>query len=402
MARARVSMQELIRRRGRAGFVGRRDELRVFRENFELPPDDERHRFLFHVHGPAGVGKSSLVREMAQLARDRGALVAVVDEGATDVPEVLDEMVAQFAQQGRALKNLERALTTYRRRGHEALAAAARETGPEPDAPSAGSVAAARAGVVGLGMVPVVGALAGVVDPVGIARGTERARTALAARFRSQEDARLVLQPERVLTPVLLDELTAAADTAPWIVLFFDTYERTSPYLDRWLHEVMTTERHGELPAETVVVTAGQRPLDQTRWGSAADFARELALAPFTEPEARGLLAARGVTDEPVVAEVLRLSGRLPVLVTTLARGGPTGPDDVGDPSATAVERFLKWEQDPVRRAAALDCALPRNLDEDTVRAGPPGGAAARLKGRLRPQPIVVAHGGGRAPEQQD
>ncbi len=80
MARARVSMQELIRRRRRAGFVGRREELRLFRANFELPPDDDRHRFLFHVHGPAGVGKTSLVREMAQLARDRGALVAYVDE----------------------------------------------------------------------------------------------------------------------------------------------------------------------------------------------------------------------------------------------------------------------------------------------------------------------------------
>ncbi|UFQ20513.1 MULTISPECIES: hypothetical protein [Streptomyces] len=42
-------MQELIRRRGRAGFVGRREELRLFRANFELQPDDDRHRFLFQA-----------------------------------------------------------------------------------------------------------------------------------------------------------------------------------------------------------------------------------------------------------------------------------------------------------------------------------------------------------------
>lgn len=374
MARAKVSMQELIRRRRRAAFVGRRDELRVFRENFELAPDDDRHRFLFHVHGPAGVGKTSLVREMGQLAAERGALVAHVDDGVPDLPEALGEIAAQYAQQGRALKSLERALAAHRQRLHEAVAAAARA--PEPDAPSAGSVALARAGVVGLGMVPFVGAFSGVVDTERVALRAERLR----ARFRTPEDARLALEPERALTPVLLDELAGAADAAPWLVLLLDAYERTAPFLDRWLHDVMTTDRYGDVPANTVVVTAGQRPLDPDRWEGAADFAAELPLRPFTESEARGLLAAKGVTEEPVVAEVLRLSGRLPVLVSTLAETGPTAPDDVGDPSATAVERFLRGEQDPARRAAALDCALPRRLDEEIVRAavgGDGGGGGA-------------------------
>ncbi|MGA4849512.1 tetratricopeptide repeat protein [Streptomyces sp. G5(2025)] len=386
MARARVSMQELIRRRRQAGFVGRRAELRLFRANFELPPDDDRHRFLFHVHGHAGVGKTSLVREMAQLARDRGALVAYVDEGAIGIPEVFAEVAAQFSQQGRTLKRLERALATYRQRSHEAVAAAVREPGPE--ALSTGSAVAARAGVVGLGMVPVVGALAGVVDADRLALGADRLR----ARFRSQEDARLVLEPERALTPVLLEELAEAADTAPWLVLFFDTYERTAPFLDRWLPDVMTTDRYGELPAHTVVVTAGQRSLDPVRWQGAADFAADLPLRPFTETEARELLTAKGVTEEPVVAEVLRLTGRLPVLVSTLAESGPAAPDDVGDPSATAVERFLKWEQDPARRAAALACALPRRLDEEVVRAatGEGGGVdPAELYAWLRTMPFV-------------
>ncbi len=386
MARARVSMQELIRRRRRAGFVGRREELTAFRANLDLPVDDDRHRFLFHVHGHAGVGKTSLVREMGQLAADRGALVAHVDEGAAGIPDVLAEIAAQFAQQGRSLKTVDRALAVHRQRSHEAVVAALGE--PEPDAPSTGSALAARAGVVALGTVPVVGALAGLVDAERLAVGADRLR----ARFRSQEDARLVLEPERVLTPVFLDELSGAADAAPWIVLFFDTYERTAPYLDRWLHDVMTTERHGELPANVVVVTAGQRPLDPARWEGAADFAAELPLRPFTETEARGLLAAKGVTDEPVVAEVLRLSGRLPVLVSTLAETGPAGPEDVGDPSATAVERFLKWEQDPVRRAAALDCALPRRLDEDVVRAALDGrDDPAGLYAWLRAMPFVRA-----------
>ncbi|MFE0135022.1 tetratricopeptide repeat protein [Streptomyces sp. NPDC059037] len=410
-AERRPSMQELIRRRRRAGFVGRRDELAAFRENFDLPVDDERHRFLFHVHGNAGVGKTSLVRELEQLARDRGALTAYVDEAVGSVPEALSAIGAQFARQGRRFKDLDRLLAAHRDRRHEAesvsaAAAAALEAqqaaGPGPDpvlnaqpSPSPASMAAARASLVGLGLVPGVGAFAGAVDPAQLAQGADRLRAGLSARFRNQEDVQLVLSPERVLTPVLITELSDAAAAAPWIVLFFDTYEITAPILDGWLHEVMTTERHGALPANVVVVTAGQRPFDTTRWGGYADFMADVPLGPFTELESRGLLAGKGVAAEPVVEEVLRLTGGLPVLVSMLAEGRPVDLDDVSDPSATAVERFLKWEADPVRRAAALACALPRRLDGDVFRAAVDcaDDEAPGLFGWLRALPFVSDRG---------
>jgi hypothetical protein len=332
-------MQELIKQRRRAGFVGRSDERAAFRENLDLPPEDERHRFLFHVHGNAGVGKTFLVRELEQIARERGALTVYVDESVGSVPEAMSVISRQCADQGRKFKELERLLAAHRERRHEAetIAVAAPDTAPE--GPSAGGMAVARAGLVGLGMVPVVGALAGAVDPSQLAQGADRLREGLSARFRSQEDLQLVLSPERVLTPVLLGELSDAAASAPWTVLFFDTYERTAPFLDGWLHEVMTGDRYGTLPANVVVVTSGQRPFDTARWGAFADFMTDVPLAPFTEAEARGLLADKGVVAEAVVAEVLRLTGGLPLLVSTLAEQRPTDPSDIGDPSATAVER---------------------------------------------------------------
>ncbi|GGN15036.1 tetratricopeptide repeat protein [Streptomyces fuscichromogenes] len=358
-------MQELIGRRRRAGFVGRVDERAAFRRNLELPPEDERHRFLFHVHGDAGVGKTCLVRELQQIAQEAGALTAYVDEGtAGSVPEAMDAMVRQFGDRGRRFKELERLLTAHRERRHEAEAALAMGDPEDREGPSAGSLAVARAAQVGLGMVPVAGAFAAALDTDRLAQGADRLR----ARFRSQEDVQLVLSPEQVLTPVLLSELAGAAGTVPWIVLLLDTYERTGPFLGPWLHDIMTTDRYGTLPANTVVVTSGQHPFDTARWGGFADFMTDLPLGPFTESEARGLLADKGVRDEPVVAEVLRLTGGLPVLVTALAEQRPTDPDDVGDPSATAVERFLKWEPDPARRSVALACALPRRLDLDVFR----------------------------------
>lgn len=388
-------MQELIRQRRRAGFVGRSDERAAFRANFDVPPEDERHRFLFHVHGNAGVGKTFLVRELEQLAREKGALTAYVDESVGSVPEAMAAVSRQFASQGHRFKELDRLLATHRERRHEAEAAAVAPLEPEPEGPSTGSVAVTRAGLVGLGMVPGVGAFAGALDATQLAQGADRLRAGLSARFRNQEDVQLVLSPERVLTPVLLSELSDAASAAPGIVLFFDTYERTGPFLDGWLYEVMTTDRYGALPATVVVVTAGQRPFDTPRWGGFADFVMDVPLGPFTESEARGLLAGKGVVAEPVVEEVMRLTGGLPVLVSTLAEQRPTDPDGIGDLSATAVERFLKWEQDPVRRAAALACALPRRIDMDVFRAavGCPGEEADALFGWLRGLPFVDDRG---------
>ncbi|MGW1049175.1 tetratricopeptide repeat protein [Streptomyces sp. NPDC002521] len=369
MAQARPSMQELIGRRRRAGLVGRGDERAAFRSNLDLPPEDERHRFLFHIHGNAGVGKTFLVRELEQIARERGALTAYVDEGAGSVPEAMTAICGQLAGQGRRLKKLEEALVAHRERRHEAEAEVA-TLEPAPEGPSPLTTTAVRLGMAGVGaLVPGAGAFVGAMDAGQLAEGAARLKARLSARFRNQEDVQLVLSPERVLTPRLLDELSEMTSSVPWLILFFDTYERTGPFLDAWLHELVTTDRYGALPANVVVVTAGQRPFDTARWGGFADFMTDLPLGPFTEAEARGLLADRGVVAEPVVAEVLRLTGGLPVLVSTLAEARPADPDDVGDPSATAVERFLKWEPDPVRRAVALACALPRRLDADVFRA---------------------------------
>ncbi|WP_405598904.1 tetratricopeptide repeat protein [Streptomyces sp. NBC_01410] len=393
---ARLSIQELLDIARRASFVGRRDELDAFRANFDVPVSDPRHRFIFHIHGNAGVGKTSLVRELTQAARGRDALTAVLDESVNSVPEAMEGLCTQFAQQGHPLKALDKLLATYRQRRYEAesaaAAATAEPTGPPtgPTAgPTAGSLAVAQAGLFGLGMVPGVGAIAGAVDPAQVARGATTVKALLSAHFGKQEDVQLVLDPIGALTPVLVSELNRVAAHVPWIALFFDTYERTGPFLDFWLRDLITSRRHGLLPPQVVVTLSGQRPLDPTCWADYAGFVTDLPLSPFTESEARQFLASKGVQDEEVVREVLKLSGRLPVLVSTLAEN----PGAVDDPCATAVERFLKWEQDPVRRSAAIDGALPRRLNEDVFRAAVEGDAEG-LFGWLCALPFVSNRGG--------
>ncbi|MFJ1790611.1 tetratricopeptide repeat protein [Kitasatospora griseola] len=383
------SRQELIRRRRRSGFVGRRSELATFTEVLRQAPEDAA-QFLFHVHGPGGVGKSTLVRQLEAAAREAQAVTGYVDESVTDPVEAMKSLAGQFAQQGAQMKALERLLTTYQQRRHEADAGVV-EGSP---APSPGSVIASRVGLVGLGMIPGVGAFTGALDANQVAAGAEQLKGVLSARLRSHEDVQLVLSPVRALAPVFLQELAEIAQRRSWVVLFFDTYERTGPVLDTWLRDVLVSDRYGELPANVLVVLAGQGRLDAQCWGDWLDLVADLPLDVFTETEARQLLAAKGVTDEHVIEVVLRLSGRLPLLVSTLAESQPTEAAEVGDPSGTAVERFLKWEVRPERRAAALACALPQELDEDVYRAAVEDEEARELFGWLRSMPFVIDRAG--------
>lgn len=297
--------------------------------------------------------------------------------------EAMGEIGERLGRQGLELRRFDKLLTTFRQRDHEAQSArdtnhAAAEDGSaaQPPAASLSGSVAAQVGLVGLGMVPVVGALAGAVDPQQVAQGADRLRAVLGARLRSHDDVRLVMDPVRGLTPVFLQDLAEVARRRPWVVLFFDVYERTGPVLDEWLRDITFGEVHGALPANVQIVLSGQGRLNARSWGDWLDLVTEVPLEVFTEEEARALLALRGVTDERVVEVVLRLSGRLPVLVHTLAQARPDSAQAVDDPSGTAVERFLKWETDPSRRAAALALALPLQFDEDVYRAVAPLEAA--------------------------
>ncbi|MFD0334465.1 ATP-binding protein [Streptomyces erythrogriseus] len=205
-----------MRRRTRAGLVARSAERELFRGNFDTTPEDGRHRFLFHVHGTAGVGKTRLVREFEHLAGEQGALTAYVNETSGSVPEVLESVCRQFASGGHRLKDLERMLATHRERRHEAETAALAALDPAPDGtPSTGGMALARAGLAGLGLVPGVAPFAAVLDPAQLAHGADRLRSVLAARFRSHEDVRLVLDPASVLTPSSRTNWKRSPPTSP-------------------------------------------------------------------------------------------------------------------------------------------------------------------------------------------
>lgn len=354
----------------------------AFRENLGRDPEADDYQFFFHVHGNAGVGKTSLVQQWEAVAREQGAATVCLDDGVHSSVEVMEEVSERLSRQGLELRRFDKLLTTFRQRAHEAQSAWDPQTAAQdgnavqPPAPSLSGSLAAQVGLVGLGMVPVVGALTGAADPQQVAQGADRLRAALGVRLRSHDDVRLVMDPVGSLTPVFLQDLAQVAQRRPWVVLVFDVYERTGPVLDEWLRDIAFGEVHGTLPANVQIVLSGWGRLDARCWGDWLDLVTEVPLEVFTEEEARALLALRGVTEERIVETVLRLSGRLPVLVHTLAQARPDSVHAVSDPSETAVERFLKWEMDAARRATALACALPLQFDEDVYRIVAPPEAA--------------------------
>lgn len=398
MAGRGPSRQELIRRRRSGGFIGRQGEVSAFKEALRQSPE-EAAQFLFHVRGPAGVGKSTLVRQLETIARDGQAVTAYVDESAADLVEAMEVISGQFAQQGAPLKGFDKLLATYRQRRHEADAgagfAAAGMDMPAGEAPppSPSTVIASQLGLAGLGLIPGVGVLTGAVDPTQVAAGADRMKALISTRFRNHGDVELVLSPLDVLTPLFLEELSEVARRKPWVALFFDTYERTGQMLDTWLRDMLVSDRYGELAANVLITLAGQSRLSRPCWGDWQDLVTDWPLEAFTETEARQLLAGKGVTDERVIEVILQLSEGLPVLVSTLAETQPGSVEEIGDPSGTAVERFLKWETDPARRAAALACAFPQELDEDVYRAAVEEDAA-ELFGWLRSMPFVTDRSG--------
>ena len=356
----------------------------MFRETFARDPEEGDFPFLFHVRGNGGVGKSTLVRQWESTAREQPSVVtAYVDDEVHDALEAMEAVSARLGRQGHPLKRFDKQLTTYRQRRHQAESAvAAPQSGPgEPGAAAAGpspsSTVAAQVGLAGLGaLVPGAALFTGAVDPQQVALGADRVRAMLNTRLRSHDDVQLVMNPLTGLAPVFLDDLAEVAERCERVVLFFDVYERTGPVLDTWLRTITFGDEYGSLPVNVQIVLAGQLRLDTRVWGDRLGQVTEVSLEVFSEEEARTLLATHGVTDEPSIELVLRLSGRLPLLVDMLARSDPGGGAATGDPSETAVERFLKWEPDPERREAALACALPLQTDEDIYRAVVPESAA--------------------------
>ena len=361
MAGESRSLQDLIRGRQQSGFVGRRGQVVQYQENLALAPDDARRRFLFNIHGNAGVGKTYLTKQLRQVAADSGALTAYSDETVDDLTSAMSAIAEEFSRRGVRLGDFEKRVAAYRQRRHELEA--------DPDAPDGVAALLTRTAVtIGLHAardIPIAGSILAPVDDARLIDQAHRARMYLARKFSDHADVRLLLSPADELTPVFVAGLNRIAGGRS-VALFFDTYERTSALLDRWLRDLYAG-RYGDLPGTLITTISGQHPLSANLWADYLAVIADVPLEPFSEAEARQYLASKNITDGTTAEVILRLSGRLPMWLATLAEARPADAAQIGDPAGDSVERFLKWEADPARRNVAVTAALPRGLNQDVL-----------------------------------
>ncbi|MGW4967097.1 tetratricopeptide repeat protein [Nonomuraea sp. NPDC004186] len=378
MADTPRSVQDVLKRRQRATFVGRAGELALFRENLDLPLDDERRMLLFNVHGDGGMGKTFLLDRMAEAASECGWLTARADESAYTVVEAMAAIVDQLDRWGARLKQFARLHAAY-------LKSVQGEAGD-----GAADVVTKAATRMATGVVEALVPGSGMVTRAIDAEQVNQLRVAAADKIRRRDDARITAAPERELTRAFLEGLRELDKP---VALFFDTYERTGKYLDGWLRALYDGQ-HGAVPLDLVVIVAGRDPLDPHRWAPYLSVVAGVSLTRFTDIEVRQLLAYKAVVDEAVIEAILAVSGGLPLAVATLATHPPTAPEAISDPSGGLVDRFLQWEQDPGRRAFALAAALARQLDEDVVAVLAGQGEGAAHYEWLRGQSFVSQAGG--------
>ncbi len=355
------SLQDILKQRQQSGFVGREDQVNQFRQNLAFPPEDDRRRFLYNVWGQGGVGKSTLLRQFRKIADEAKIISAYIDEAEKTIPEVMGRLAEELERQGHKLTQFTERYKVYRQKRQEL------ET--DPEAPQGFSAfvgkTMVKTGVRLARRVPVGGAVFDFVDEDAFATQAGEWASYVAKKITNKDEVRLVQEPEEVLTPLFLQDIfKIAKETA--VVLFLDTYERTGEFLDNWLREILEG-RHGEVSLNILITIAGRQELDKNHWAPYEGLIVRFPLEQFTKEEAQQYLTRKGITDNRIIEVILRLSGNLPLLVGMLADAHPNDPNQVVEPSSSAVERFLKWVDDPKRQQVALDAAIPRCLNRDVI-----------------------------------
>ena len=361
MPTERGSLQDLIRARQQSGFFGRRTQVTQFGENLALPVTSPHRRFIFNVHGDAGVGKTYLTKYLRQSADGVGVLTAYTDETEADPLSAMSAIADEFARTDNRLTEFEKRADAYKQHRYELES--------DPQAPEGLASFLTRTAVAvafaAARDVPIAGSLLAPVDATAVAEQANRARSYIARKLSDHTDVSLLMSPTEQLTEAFVRGLNRV-DSSRQIALFFDTYERTSQLLDRWLRDLYSG-RYGDLPVTLVSTISGQYPLDLNFWGDYISVIADIPLEPFTISEARQFLASKGVVDESIIEVIMKASGRLPMWLATLADTRPGDAGAVGDPAGDAVGRFLKWEEDPARRAIAIVAALPRTFNQDVL-----------------------------------
>lgn len=359
--RKRQNLLDLLKKRQKEAAqdvcIGRDAELSLFRENVERPPD-ERRWYLCNVHGQGGTGKTLLMQRFRQVAEEHDAFTAWSDEHQRGVLEVMVRLADELKQQGIKAKTFHERYKKYRQLRTDLEAD---PTAPKGTVEFIGSVATKLALEWSSKRLGIESLSDPIKDKASVWAGEYL--SFIVRKFKKTDDVELLREPISVLTPLWLAGLREQGPRRS-IVLFLDSHEQTSEYLDRWLLELLRPG-YGEVPANILFAIAGQKALERDVWNKHQSAIVQMPLESFTEEQTSACLSRAGPVNDKFAADIFRVTQGLPVLVASLSIERASEAVVI-DPLGTVLDCFLKGVT-PQQRQLAVDAALPRRINRDVL-----------------------------------
>jgi len=353
------SFQDLLNDFADEVFVGRSEQLSLFEGAIKATKPSF---LILNISGQGGVGKSTLLERYRGISKSNKVAYAIVNEDHLTIPKILETFVQQLEDDGLDFDHFNERYRKYQELKEKVEA--------DPNVPTGLMDFAlrgiAKVGIKSLKRIPIAGDVADVfLSPESeevIAEQTSEFTKYIIQKFTNKDERVLLLETDSELAKYFLEDLTKALKNRK-AVLSFDTYEKTSESIEKWLIDLLMGA-FGQFSSNVLFVIAGRYALGQNQnWTRFRKAMRQVELKEFTEEEAKDYLIRSGITDEKLISQFIEVSERLPVLLALLVSSPSQLPHDV---SGDAVQRFLQGLTSE-QREAALIASLPRYFNIDIL-----------------------------------
>ena len=348
---------DILAAKRRASFVGRKSELHLFSS---ILTDDEPPFSVLIVSGVGGVGKTALLEKFRWLCQNNAVPVAIVGGNEEkSVVAVLRSIRDKLSQGSPPIqfKRFDKEVNRY-------LEIQAKLQKNE-NIPKSIFKLLTKGVVLASGAIP-VGRIA--VDLI----GEENIELAMNTIYQvlTKPEADFYLNPEKVLTDKLVQDLNDYADQHRLVVIF-DAYDFMAT-LDSWVRN----EFLANLGQKAVLVIAGRQSLGED-WADWRPIIRYLTLRNFSKEEAMDYLHSKRISEPALVDAIIGFTRGLPLALALCAELTDDGSLTIVDFSKadqrlavmkTVVDRIVRQISDKELRDALQVCAVVRWLDEDIMK----------------------------------
>jgi tetratricopeptide (TPR) repeat protein len=335
-------------RRKHRRFVGRQNEIERFRD---LVRDESLANNVLMIWGVGGVGKSTILRKFADIAREGEVPWALATlESVRSASEIMYAWREDFSEE--EFKSFDQELLRIAQiESKIRQAAGSLANGTFRAIEAAGPIGAFA-----------VGAL-----------GEERMKSWLGTIL-TKPEMDSYLSSQKNLTRRFAEGLNALAAKTR-LVLFLDTYEAASSSIDGWLRQLLESE----ISVNVLFVVAGRDRLEDMslEWSEWMTIVEEVELKEFSSPEAEKYLELWGISDRHLASRIMDFTGNLPWALE-MTMESLESIDDAQDISVASpemrriehkvVSRFLRQigEETDLQRLVET-CSVLRFFNQDIL-----------------------------------